>query len=143
MCENAAGPGAIRVFGLMNSFDGFDIIISVWRISVWRPRRRLVALYRISQIVDVNPPSRISFRHNCVTTATRNMWLQIAAGILRLEMSAAVSLGLDCQPRPVVSSTAWHTLVADLDVEDFGQARPSGRRQLECTAARHAFEPSK
>src|SRR5215475_9941843 len=27
-------------------------------------------------------------------------------------------------------------------MEDFGQARPSRRRQLECTAARHTFEPS-
>src|ERR1700675_4746075 len=35
MCEYTAAAGAIRVFGLMNSFDGFDIII-----SVLRPRRR-------------------------------------------------------------------------------------------------------
>src|SRR5215475_13072321 len=27
-------------------------------------------------------------------------------------------------------------------MEDFGQARPSRRRQLECTVARHGFEPS-
>jgi hypothetical protein len=33
-------------------------------------------------------------------------------------------------------------LVVDLDLEGLGQARPSGRRQLECTAARHTFEPS-
>jgi hypothetical protein len=32
--------------------------------------------------------------------------------------------------------------VCDLDLEDFGQARSSRRRQLECTAARHTFEPS-
>jgi len=34
-CEYTAAPGAISVFGLMNSFDGFDMII-----SVLRPRRR-------------------------------------------------------------------------------------------------------
>jgi len=32
--------------------------------------------------------------------------------------------------------------VVDLDLEDFGQARPSRRRELECAAARHTFEPS-
>jgi hypothetical protein len=34
-CEYTAAAGAISVFGLMNSFDGFDMII-----SVLRPRRR-------------------------------------------------------------------------------------------------------
>src|SRR5262249_9026147 len=50
--------------------------------------------------------------------------------------------GLNCQPWRVVLSTAQHTLVANLDLEDFGQARPSRRRQSESTAARHALEPS-
>ena len=49
---------------------------------------------------------------------------------------------LSCQTARVAEPTGWRALVVDLDLEDFGQARPSGRRQLECTAARQTFEPS-
>jgi len=51
-------------------------------------------------------------------------------------------VSLSCQPSWVAYSTGWHALVVDLDLECFGQACPSRRRELECTAARHTFEPS-
>src|SRR5262245_25915892 len=52
------------------------------------------------------------------------------------------SLGLSRQSLRVEQSTRCRILVVDPDLEDFGQARPSSRRQLECTGARHTFEPS-
>jgi hypothetical protein len=45
MCEYTAAAGAIRVFGLMNSFDSFDIVI-----SALRPRRRAKYLLAHGQL---------------------------------------------------------------------------------------------
>ena len=38
------------------------------------------------------------------------------------------SLSLGCQPSQIAQSTGRQTLGVDLDLEEFGQARPSGRR---------------
>ena len=43
-------------------------------------------------------------------------------------LGGRASLSLSCQPSWVAESTGWHTLVVDLDLEDFGQACPSRRR---------------
>src|ERR1700739_4260240 len=61
MCEYTGAAGAIRVVGLMNSFDGFDMII-----SVLRPRRQVEYLLAHGQLpftccqdglpISSNPP---------------------------------------------------------------------------------------
>ena len=54
-----------------------------------------------------------------------------------------IRLNLSCQASWVGQPSGCDTLIADLDLEDFEQARPSRRRELEGAAARHAFEPFK
>ncbi len=44
--------------------------------------------------------------------------------------------------REVRSRPPDRPFIVDFDLECFGQARPSRRRQSECAVARHRFEPS-